>query len=299
MNKKNIVSTAALILILTGAYFIFFNNNPADTGKNSSVSFGGLNRTYILHIPANYDPHRSYPLMVVFHGSGGTGAEMEHTSDFDAVADQNGFFVAYLDSVGAKWVMTGANNDITYSEKLIQTIENAYPIDQKRVYISGFSQGGGMVEQLACNFTANLAGAADVSENLNPASESGCLPSQPIKFILFHGTADPISPYNGGPSAISGGTTYSAEQTAQFWAKNDGCASVPTTAQIADKLNDGSTVTDNKQVWSGCKGNTNVVFYTIKGGGHTWPGNFSGAMTYGPTSENLNASQIIWQTLTQ
>ena len=272
---------------------------------NATLAFADVSRTYILHIPANYDPSKSYPLMMVFHGNGGTGAETEKETQFNTIADQNGFFVAYPDSVGAKWILTGSNNDVTFNLRVIHAIETKYSIDSTHVYISGYSQGGGMVTQLACGYTGTFAGAATVSENFNPTTESACHPSRPIKFALFHGTADPISPYSGGTNPLSGGTTYSAQDTAQFWATNNGCSAAIQATQIPDTLDTGAAVVDTRQAWTGCTSGARVIFYTIKDGGHTWPGSAADSgqsldsIPLGAVSQNLNASQLIWQTLGQ
>lgn len=238
--------------------------------------------------------------MVVFHGNGGTGAKMENTTGFSPIADANGFFAAYPDSnpnyaQGAQWQITGTgSDDLAFSLKLIAAIKASYSIDASRVYISGFSEGGGMVEALACMASDQLAGAADVSENLGPGVATRCKPAKPITFVFFHGTADPVSYYDG--SNYKGGNTYSSQKTAEFWAGKNGCNMTPTKTTFADTLSDGSKVTDNKQVWSGCSLGASVTFYTITGGGHAWPGDTDGGK-YGPSSVGLNASQIIWQIL--
>jgi len=287
-----------LFAVVAGAAMVVSSSAFAES-TDLSLAFAGVNRTYILHIPEHYDPSKSYPLMLVFHGKGGKAARMEQTTGFDAVADRNNFFVAYPDTIGAKWKLAGENNDIIFNEYLIQQIESNYPIDPTRIYISGFSQGGGMAQKLACVDTDKIAGVAVVSENLNPRSDSACHPSQPITFVLFHGTADPISPYNGGPNGLSGAQTFSAQQTAQFWAQSDGCPGNPVVTSLPDKLSDGTTNTDTEQSWSDCNQNTTVTFYTIQGGGHAWPGGMARKTRFGPISQNINASQIIWQTLHQ
>ena len=272
---------------------------------NASLAYGGVSRTYILHIPANYDPSKSYPLLMVFHGTAGSGAGMERNTQFNTTADQNGFFVAYPDSIGAQWVLAGSNNDLTFNMNVINAIESTYSINKARVVVSGYSQGGGMARQLACDYTSTFAGVATISENFNANSESGCHPSKPIPAVLFHGTADPISPYDGGTNGLGGATTYSAQVTAQFWATNNGCSGSPSTTAIPDTLDNGTPVTGTKQTWTGCASGAGVTFYTIMGGGHTWPGSttdsgkvFNG-ISLGPVSQDINADQIIWQTLMQ
>ncbi|MBS0560424.1 MAG: hypothetical protein JSR21_10250 [Proteobacteria bacterium] len=263
-----------------------------------SLTVNGVARSSIVHVPSNYDQSKAYPLVLAFHGSSMTGAQMENMTGFDALADSNNFFVAYPDSVGSQWVVTGTTNDVQFSLALIQRIEAAYHIDPTRVYSAGYSQGAGLAQELAfCNPTL-VAGVGDVGENLNAGWQSVCKLTTPITYVLFHGTADPVSPYNGG--TVQGVTSYSALQTATNWAQVDGCSntSSPASSTYADTLNTGPKVTDKLYTWSGCKNGTAVTFYSITGGGHTWPGGSQTKVsksTMGPTSMNTNASQIMWQ----
>lgn len=273
----------------------------ATPGKSVTLSltFGGAKRSYILHIPTGYTTGKKYPLMLSYHGDGGTGKGQEEKTGFDAIADANGFLVAYPDSNptyrdGKQWMLAGSGNDIEFSKALIAAIEAKYTIDSSRVYVSGFSMGAGMAQAMACAATSLVAGLGYSSNELGPAKAEQCHPSVPIAVVAFHGTADPVSNYNGGN--YKGGNTYSAQQTAQFWATADGCPATPATTQIPDTLSDGSKVTDTKQTWSPCKGGTSVTFYTIEGGGHAWPGS-SDVGKYGPASTRVDASQVIWDTL--
>ncbi|MBS0560425.1 MAG: hypothetical protein JSR21_10255, partial [Proteobacteria bacterium] len=262
-----------------------------------TLTFAGNSRSSVLHVPANYDQSKAYPLVVVFHATGMTGAQTENVSGFDAVADANSFFVAYPDSVGSQWVVTGPSNDVDFSVSLMQTIEAAYHIDPTRVYSAGYSQGAGLAQELAfCNPNL-IGGVADVAQDLSAGWQSVCKLTTPIAYVVFHGTADPVSPYNGDATATP--TVYSALQTATNWAQIDGCTnqSSPSSSIYPDTLNTGPSVTNTQYAWSGCSNGTTVAFYSITGGGHTWPGGTQiPTSTMGPTSQTTNASQIMWQT---
>ena len=168
--------------------------------------------------------------MLVFHGSGGTGVSMERVTGFDDVADKLGFIVAYPNSVGPRWRLgpVGADNDMTFVAKLVRTLGSRYPVDLSRIYLSGYSQGAGLTQDVARFATDSYAGIADVAMNLNPYGVANCPSSGPIAFVLFHGTADPIGPYGGGPIGTTGADTYSAEETAAFWSRNNRCHGPPT-----------------------------------------------------------------------
>lgn len=240
-------------------------------GAGQSVShalpFGGATRSYRVYLPAGYNPGSSYPLIIVYHGKGGTGAGIARKTGFDLVADANAFLVAYPDGQNGNWVLTGTDNDIDFTTTLIQSIAANYPIDPARIYASGLSEGANLVGVLACALTDSIAGIAEVAGAIKWPFARRCVPSRPIAGIFFHGTADPVIPYDGGPS-LSGATVYSARQTAGFWAGVNGCPP-PNTVYLPDTLSDGSQVTDTLETWSGCPEGTSVTFYTIRSGGHT------------------------------
>jgi polyhydroxybutyrate depolymerase len=262
-----------------------------------TLAYGGASRSSILHVPSTYDSRNAYPLVLVFHGSGGSGAKMEQITGFDALADQYGFFVAYPDSAGATWVLTGTNNDVGFTQALVQTIQASYHLDPTRVYASGYSQGGGLVHQLGYCAGSTVAGLGNVSALLWPGTQGGCTDDPPNTYLEFHGTADPVIPYGGYPNA-NGAMSDSSLQTAQTWAQLDGCAnpSSPASISIVDTLNSGANVTDTALRWTACKNGTTVSFYTIAGGGHTWPGGTQPNLpTLGPVSQKVNASLLMWQ----
>lgn len=270
---------------------------PQTAGATATLSlpFNGVNRTYIIHVPTGYDATKKYPLMISFHGMGGTGAGQREKTGFDAVADANEFFVAYPNAIGGQWQPLGEGSDVDFSLALIQAVQNAYSIDASRVYVSGFSMGGGMAQAVACAAADKIAGMANVSNNLGPNKAAECHPSMPVTTVHFHGTADTVSLYTGGN--YQGGDTYSSLETAQFWATKNSCISSPTVEQFTDTLSDGAHVTDTMHKWNSCSGGSEVIFYTITGGGHAWPGSTDEAK-YGPSS-GINASQIIWIILSQ
>ena len=224
------------------------------------------------------------PLMLVFHAKGSTGLSIEKITGFDAVADTDGFVVEYPETIGSTWVFTGADSDPMFMAALVANLAASGLINPMQVYAAGYSEGGGMANQtLACNPTM-IKGIGIVADNLNASSFNYCgYPTIPVPVLEFHGTADPISPYDGGPNGRGGGNTFSAQASAQEWATIDGLTAPPVV--------DGSV-----QTWGAAP--LTVTFYTVPGGGHTWPGgNQQADGPLGPTEPTPNASAVIAQTL--
>lgn len=56
------------------------------------------------------------------------------------------------------------------------------------------------------------------------------------------------------------------------------------------------TVSGCKEVYKNCKEKTEVIFYAIEGGGHTWPNGYKylPERFVGKTSKDINANEVIW-----
>ena len=59
-------------------------------------------RKFILHLPADYNPKETYPLLLCFHGNGGTG-KLSEKAGFSDIADREGFIVVYPYGVHKTW----------------------------------------------------------------------------------------------------------------------------------------------------------------------------------------------------
>ena len=188
----------------------------------------------IVHIPSHYKDTQATALILNLHGSGSDARQQELFSGMDATADADTFIVAYpqgliASGTGFDWNIPGvplfggakppasAANDITFLTGLVQTLEGRYCIDSHRVFATGVSGGGRMSSQLACDASSTFAAVAPVAGLRYP---SPCPTKRDVPVIAFHGTADPVDPFNGNGQAY---WTYSVPVAAQRWATHDGC----------------------------------------------------------------------------
>jgi polyhydroxybutyrate depolymerase len=113
-----------------------------------------------------------------------------------------------------------------------------------------------------------------------------CAQGHPVAITAFSGTADPIVPFNGGKVNCCGGAVLGAAPEAMAaWAGHDGCSAAFTDTRLGSEV--------RRRTWSGCGSGSEVVFYIIDGGGHTWPGSVSFA-ALGLTTQQIKASDVIW-----
>jgi len=232
------------------------------------VPVGGVTRTALVHVPASVRASRRAPLVLSFHGAGSTAEFQASYDGVDAQADAAGFIAVHpqgltINLLGATvlgWDIFSANSsEPAFVRALLDRLDATLCVDDSRVYAIGISNGGGMVELLACTLSDRIAAVATVAAL--PALP--CPGSRPVPTIAFHGRQDLLIPYDG----IAGLAIPGAEaDLAGIAARNDCSTTQPAprsiTAQVA------------RLRWRDCEAAT--VLYRLDGQGHSWPGHSFG-----------------------
>jgi polyhydroxybutyrate depolymerase len=235
---------------------------------NGSLDVGGTMRSYILHVPSSVTGQTPVPLVLDFHPILADDSYEAANSGYKALADQEGFVVAFPDGIDNAWnigpccTTSRTVDDLGFARALVTKIEGGGCIDPKRVYAVGYSMGGGMSHYLGCNAADVFASIAPAAFDLLEDSEEPCHPSRPITELSFRGTADPIVPYAGGASMPPNGLDVTihflgAVGTFQKWAQLDGCTGSPSAAD-----------SNGCSTYSQCTGGVEVTLCTTQGGGH-------------------------------
>jgi polyhydroxybutyrate depolymerase len=299
--RKGIVFLIAGTVILLGAGLSRARNRrgraPSDD-QQEHLNVGGVDRTYILHTPKALAEGAPMPLVLVFHGGGGHAATMPNFTRFDALADREGFLVAYPESFNKSWNDTrglSPADDVGFVRALIAELERSHHADPKRIYAAGISNGGFFSNRLACDLTDKLAAIAAVAATMPESLVPVCKPSAPISVMFMHGRKDPLVHIDGGPVLRDRGVATSLAQAQEFWRKWDGTSSSPLVKEFPDLAHDGTSI--RREVYGGGKQGTEVVVYVVEGGGHTWPGGpqYLPAFLVGKASHNLDATETIWE----
>jgi polyhydroxybutyrate depolymerase len=257
-----------------------------------------MNRTYTMHLPHG-DP---VGLVLSLHGGGGTGNGQRGLTDFDAVADAHNLLVVYPDGYDKSWADgRGASpadrhhiDDVGFLAALAAKLQNDYNIAPGHVFVTGMSNGGFMSNRLGCDRADVFSAIAPVAGTLGVGV--ACKPSRPVSVWEAHGTADPLVPYKGGAVRGRGGLSHSISATAMvdIWRSADGCQGNPT-SQVLSNVGDGTVV--HRFDSTDCAASTEVVFYQVDNGGHTWPGGkqYLPKAIIGPTTRALDGSEAIAQ----
>ena len=272
---------------------------PAAGQGNYEGSFesDGVSRSYFVHTPPSWGSGASLPLLIGLHGVPSSGQLLRALTDLDDFADQYGYVVVYPNSVFTDWAMgcdcTQAEfegvSDVRFVQKLIGELQNQLGIDPSRVFVAGYSQGALMAHKLACDIPGQLAGAASVAATMLAPVADQCSPSRPVPMLFFHGTEDQQFPPEGrselNVSSISIGESLAT------WGQINGCPGNPVMDLEPDTADDGTTV--QRWTYEGCDPGGDLIFYSILGGGHTWPGSAPGSPGSGLITRDIVASDLI------
>ncbi len=288
--------------LLAVALFVGQPLGPGD--HHRTLSIDGRERSYLVHIPPQYDPEKPTPVVLAFHGAGTNAVVMATSSGLSAKADQEGFIVVYPNGTGKGRLLLVWNSggfrgpnaarrpdDVKFVKAILDDLATVVHMDPHRIYATGISNGAMMCYRLAAELSDRIAAIAPVS---GTTSLDKCRPKRPVAVIHFHGTADELVPFTGAdPIKARFFDFKSVEETIRTWVIIDGCPRRPKVTRLPDIADDGTTVT--KTVYGPGKEGTEVILYTIEGGGHTWPGRKWPLPWLGKTTRDISANDLIWE----
>lgn len=238
-------------------------------------------RSYLMHVPRQYQGDQPVPLVFDFHGYSSNPQQQMGGSGFRELADQENFIVVYPEGVGASWHVNGCCgtagqmklDEIAFVRAIFEAVTQDACIDPNRVYASGISQGGGMAHHVACLAADIFSGVAPVSSDLRT---DPCEPVRPVTEISFRGLADSLDAYEGGhvgPPGMEGYTAIGAKPTLERWKTIDGCSGSP------------EMMNDLCETYSTCEGGVAVSLCSIPGADHVLYQNAQG----------LSVPKVAWE----
>ena len=289
-----------VILLIGGLFWLTASVVTLAAPVSETLKSGGDLRNYWLVSPEGIDRAKPAPLLLVLHGSAGSGEDMMKVTQrgFERLADKEKFVLVYPDALERRWNDQGGMvDDVGFLLTIVDKLVADGLVDKTRVYVTGISNGGMMAQRLACEQADRIAGIATVAGGLPEPLQATCKPTRPLPVLVIHGTEDPIVPWAGG--AVAGfedfGKVLSARETAKFWAANNRCGDGGVIATEPDRdPKDGTRV--KMEVFASCPAGAAVKLAAIEGGGHTWPGGYQylPERFIGKTSQDVDANTLIW-----
>lgn len=294
--------------------------NPVTAFGQGEASVQGLEhdgseRQFRIFQPSSHDPNSPLPLVVNIHGFSFDSGFQQESTQMNTVAEREGFIVAYPDALNNDWFPTldAVAESTEFIAAMLDHIESVYSIDEERVYATGFSQGAQLSYALARAIPDRIAAIAPVSgtqPKIDPGVELPLWPDRPVPVLHIHGTADAVSPYDGGIPPFGGLDWQSAPGEVASWAEHNGCASNPTDSTLPNlEQADQSSIslvhysecaeyTDS----SGVAREVETLLYQINHGGHNWPGDsptswppLDESPWFGTVNQDISASEVIWE----
>ncbi len=286
--------------------FAVFSLTYSADDVDGKITVDGIDREYILHLPRNYGSE-SLPLVMVFHGGGGTAEQIKNHVKFNKLADKENFIVVYPNAVDKNWndgrigdKLPMDRDDVKFISMLLDTLTANYKVNSKRVFSTGISNGGFFSFYLALKLSSRILAIAPVTANLPENLKDSWKTDKPISVLLINGTKDPLVKFDGGPVGFrddeSGrGVSLSTSWTIKILTENNSCMPGVKVEELDDKEDDDCKA--EKETYYKCADGTKVILVTIKGGGHTWPGasQYLPKIIVGTVCKDFNATEMIWE----
>jgi polyhydroxybutyrate depolymerase len=236
-----------------------------------SVDVAGGQRTYLLHVPPGLMGRTAVPVVFVFHGFTMNPKLQLALSDFNPLADTDRFLVVYPAGTGPAQALSwnagtccgaasaGNVDEPGFVRAILADLGKTLPLDGRRIYAAGFSNGAFLAYRLACEMSETFAAIAPLAGDVTSLP---CAPAERVSVVHFHGMADPSIPYADDDLGDAWTSRWSVLGSVAFWAAFDGCSAEPQVEQ------DGVAA---HSMYTGCGDGTGVELYVLKGVGHAWP----------------------------
>ena len=304
-NNKWLCVVLAVVMTL-----LCFNYTALAAGRSSAylkqkqtLTHDGIKRSYEIRVPKGLDKGGTrVALVMVLHGGGGNGVNAEEMTGFTEKAAKEGFIVVYPEGTGrfaGKLLTWNAGHccgralekrvdDVGFINVLIDKLIADYPVDPKRVYVTGMSNGGMMTHRLGIELSHKITAIAPVVATLFGDEKK---PAHPVAAIMINGMLDQSVPYQGGTpggrfsDAWDGSKALPALAQATFWAGANGCEATP------DRQDQDEFVLTRYR----CPAGKDVASYLVKDNGHAWPSGKPGTRRGDKPSSSINATDVIWE----
>ena len=307
-----VVSVVILLLAVAAGFYWMVgpavrcelpNEATAEAGWTvRTIVSGGVERCYYLYAPPDYDSAEKLPVVISFHGFLSNPESHGLITGWHKLAAQEGFLVAYPQGTefpqrwdsGPDW--QAEVDDVQFFRDIVTDLSEVAAVDPARIYVNGFSNGGGMAQRIGCDAADEVAAIGSVAGAVE-AAQQDCTPSRPVPAMVFHGTEDPVVLFEGGEveylpllwlaDALGAEPIFIGANWVANWAAANGCEPTPEPIEAPGSV--------EGVRYTGCQDGADIVFYKVGGAGHTWPGGWPIPGGLGKTNKDIDATAEMWR----
>lgn len=277
--------------------------------EERTILVGGRERRYVLGIPSDPRGEEPVPLVLMFHGAAGTAWTAIRTTGWVEKAEREGFWIAFPegtrphpqrppllgnpqtwnDGSGQTPAARAGVDDVGFVQALLETLLDEFPVDTRRVYATGFSNGGSFAFRLGIELSERLAAIAPVAGVL---WQRDARLAEPVPLIYFIGREDPLVPLPGGRVRLPSNVVLEmppVSESIERWAELLGCPERPRLSFPRGGV--------QLYAYKPCRGDSELKAYVIEGLGHVWPGGTTlfPEEVVGPSKSPVRATELIWE----
>ena len=267
-----------------------------------TMTHDGRQRAYLVHDFGRGEPS---PVVIVLHGGGGNADNAVRMTGFDGLAQREGLIAVYPNGTAGRdrgtlltWnaghccaaAMANRVDDVGFIGAIIDALVASGRADASRVYVTGMSNGGMMSHRLGRELSARIAAIAPV---VGAVFGDEPPPHAPVPAFIVVGAEDRTVPPAGGSLQLrallgrrSAADRDVAPATAQatYWARHNGCGEPTRTERKVSSMLE----------WTTCSSRAAVVFHSVAGNGHAWPGGEPGRAGAAQPTRAFDATEEIW-----
>jgi len=320
------VAVLSLLIVggLVGCRLIRTRANATRIGPGTQVmklTVDGIERSYLVHPPKDGNAKRPWPVVLMLHGGGGTGAATAWETGWEAKADAAGFLVVFPNAVARDPSRPGsfsrnpqlwndgsdrfypgqsAVDDVRFIDVLLDDLGERFTVDSDRVFVTGFSNGASMSFLLGAQLSNRIAAIAPVA---GACWREPVALQRPVPMLYLTGTEDPLNPIEGGPPKLATGGSDAVRakpkppvwKSILRWLRALDLDPVPT--RVSEQAGVRTEIYDRSARGQSRSGNVQVVYVSVEGLGHTWAGGRSLLPRWlvGSTSDRVSATDLIWE----
>jgi polyhydroxybutyrate depolymerase len=274
---------------------------PRSGQTERTMSHDGRTRTYLVH---DFARGERAPVVIALHGGGGNAQNAVRMTGFDRLAAREGLIAVYPEGTAARegvrlltWnaghccasAMNAKVDDVGFVDAIVKALVASGRADPARIYVTGMSNGAMMTHRIGRELSRKIAAIAPVVGAVfgdEPPSQA------PVPAFIIVGAEDRVVPAAGGPlqvrllgrrSAADRPVAPSIAQ-AEYWARVNECGEPTTTASSVSR----------KIAWTNCRSGAPVIFHSVAGNGHAWPGGVAGRNGADEPTRGFDATEEMW-----